>query len=285
MSRTSNRFQRHTHRYAFTLIELLVVIGIIAILASMLLPALARSRQKARVVQCLDNLRQIGMCVMMYIHDNQDTFPLSTACATNGVCGPTFCCIGGRDPRTDVSSCLPPAYARPLFPYVKSIETFHCPEDHGVDIVICLSPVTALKPTSWEISGCSYMYNNFEPYKDTKLPEDSMGGLAGKKVASLPDPARFILMHEPPARSYPIIFNGTPMLIYQHWHYAPSMTDWPQTWLKGDGAKFISPVLFVDGHVASHDFTRSIKTDPDHVFEETKNWIWYKPAPQTTGLP
>src|SRR5205807_9050871 len=60
--------QKHS---AFTLIELLVVIGIIGILASMLLPALARGKRHAHVATCLNNLRQIGLSLEMFLSDQQ----------------------------------------------------------------------------------------------------------------------------------------------------------------------------------------------------------------------
>ena len=62
-------------QWAFTLIELLVVIAIIAILAALLLPALAKAKQKAQQTACINNLKQTGLSIQMYINDNSDTLP------------------------------------------------------------------------------------------------------------------------------------------------------------------------------------------------------------------
>jgi prepilin-type processing-associated H-X9-DG protein/prepilin-type N-terminal cleavage/methylation domain-containing protein len=70
-----NRNSKRSNQKNFTLIELLVVIAIIAILASMLLPALNKAREKAKSINCANNLKQMGICVVNYI-DNYGSYIL-----------------------------------------------------------------------------------------------------------------------------------------------------------------------------------------------------------------
>jgi prepilin-type N-terminal cleavage/methylation domain-containing protein/prepilin-type processing-associated H-X9-DG protein len=69
------------HRKAgFTLVELLVVIGIIALLISVLLPALNSARQQAQAVQCMSNMRQLGLAFSNYVNDNKGWMPSTDTC-------------------------------------------------------------------------------------------------------------------------------------------------------------------------------------------------------------
>ncbi len=78
-----SRFQRPTDsvtrrvrsHWGFTLVELLVVIGIIALLISILMPALSNARREARKTQCLSNLRQVGMALASYLAESKGVYP------------------------------------------------------------------------------------------------------------------------------------------------------------------------------------------------------------------
>jgi prepilin-type N-terminal cleavage/methylation domain-containing protein len=72
------------HKAAFTLIELLVVIAIIAILAAMLLPALAAAKRKAQRINCVNNLKEVGLAFRVWEGDNNDQYPMSVSTASGG---------------------------------------------------------------------------------------------------------------------------------------------------------------------------------------------------------
>lgn len=283
-------------RRAFTLIELLVVIGIIGILAGMILPALNRGKQKARMAQCISNLRQLGMGVTMYTHDHIDRFPPLVVWTTNWSGSQrgytTWKTIGGHYPDLGFDPGLLRPAERPLFGYVDpNSEVFRCTEDKGILVSavgdLSAASIVPMKPTSWKTVGCSYLYN--AGVRRTRLRRDELSpynGLAGNTMAWVPAPSRYILLVEPPAEVYDTFQPPPDDLCCVHWHEAPSSkTDWLRSELPGDPSNFISPVAFVDGHAARHDFTRSIKADPRYPYEETKDWIWYKPASIQTPQP
>ncbi len=143
-------------RAGFTLIELLVVIAIIAILAAMLLPALAKAKQKAQAMQCMSNERQLSLAWIMYANDNKDNLVpnrgLNGATGVNysgapqqqTVLKPGRACADWCPGNMQNAGCVQPGnypggskyslwiQMGLLYSYINNFNIFHCPADRTI---------------------------------------------------------------------------------------------------------------------------------------------------------
>lgn len=271
--RWPSRFPAFGGGRGFTLIELLVVMSIITILAGMMLPSLSRAKEKARQTTCINNLRQIGIALKLYVDDQSSRFPPHIVRDPDELhLRNTTMTIGGYDPQPRLLDFFPSAKARPLYSYLTPSEVYRCPVDKGQR----LAPLK-LKPSNWSSIGCSYIYNagrlaTLEGGGFRQTPDDPARGMAEKSESWVPSPVQYIFMHEPPARLYATLTGPE----WYQWHYSRGTTDLDDPTVAR--AQFYSPVLFVDGHSAVPNFSRSLMTDPYYPYEPTRDWIWYKSA-------
>ena len=153
------------HR-GFTLIELLVVIAIIAILAALLLPALARAKSKASAVQCLSQMRQIGLASAMYVDDNDGFLPRSSHSALAYAQMPWGYAL--------VPYILGKTFTQPDANWTNLFNTlYHCPKDTG-------------KKADW-----SYGKNVYP-----ELSAQETGGLTWNRLSQIPRPTATVLFAE-----------------------------------------------------------------------------------------
>ena len=161
-----------TTRRAFTLIELLVVIAIIAILAAILFPVFAQAREKARSISCLSNSKQLGMAIDMYTQDYDES-------------GAT-----GVDDWAHADG-----WAGQVYPYIKNMGVFRCPDDNGGAIV-------------------SYAYNSNFVYPEGYV-WDGAHAPVSLPLATITAPATTVRLSEVASNYFPSIGWYTADLIAQ----------------------------------------------------------------------
>jgi prepilin-type N-terminal cleavage/methylation domain-containing protein/prepilin-type processing-associated H-X9-DG protein len=120
MPGTAEERETQSRQTAFTLIELLVVIAIIAILAGLLLPALSKAKIKAEAITCVNNLKQLGLCWIMYANDNDDRLVPNWLATTQAWIGGAVHQLPGATNLNDIKNGR-------LFPYNQSVDIYRCP--------------------------------------------------------------------------------------------------------------------------------------------------------------
>jgi prepilin-type N-terminal cleavage/methylation domain-containing protein len=287
----SPRAAAHSGEAGFTLIELLVVIAIIAILAALLLPALARAKQKAQAIYCMNNVRQIMLGWKQYATDYGGNFPCNDAWGVangsdnwpatfgflNWVAGRM--CYSGSIDNTNWSLLVDPKYTQ-LAPYVPNPSVYRCPADRSLTYGNSGPPRVRSYSMSQAV-GCSSPVQNppFAQLAEGNLAANGAPGAGSWQTYSkegqvlAPGPSDlWVLIEEDPDS----IDDGG-FAFYMPWPINSGFTAW-----FNEPAKLHSGsstcLGFMDGHTEIHKWIQQNAIDPP-------GYVNYKPMPVGVTLP
>jgi prepilin-type N-terminal cleavage/methylation domain-containing protein/prepilin-type processing-associated H-X9-DG protein len=175
-------------RLGFTLIELLVVIAIVAILVSMLLPALSKAKVRGQSASCRNNLSQLQKAWFIYIDDHNDVMPLNRIDVHSIRSLPGSWVLGNSRLDVDVTNIQ----SGTLFPYIPSIRSYLCPGDQ-TKVQIGESKLPTIR--SYARFGPLNSVGGY--YSDTIVPPPFLDEVEKLSTIRGPDPGRIWVFIEP----------------------------------------------------------------------------------------
>ena len=256
-----SHLSRHHRPHGFTLIELLTVVVIIAMLMSILMPALGKARESARQIQCQSNLSQIAKAIFAYASEHGGMMPVAAPQELGGPQG----IVPAVDPwlTARMFGGSLPAEQRPLNAYLKSPDVFRSPCDRGEPLWWFDTAPYQATATCYELYGSSYFYASGYNRMGGVVAPMGIAKFIGlefsyDRFASIPlDTGQALKMTSYPSSSRKILIVIIPIHRPMSGVVAPNSR---AQWYKNDPDHLWANAAFVDGHV---EFVRVFPYDPD----------------------